>query len=647
VKGSVSSGEVVQFINGSQVEGSGKSAAEGATADDLATKQPLEDQRLSTTNSPMFAGLTATGDSSFTGIVTINDEQITGGSPTNGISVEQADVRYASRDAGVWLIGTNKTFYGLDGAAFTNAVASAAAGDGISIGPGGDDPGSITYEWPTSGISVIGAGPDQTTLKANKFSFANTVTNLTLHGMTFTQPTGTGEDLMFWSHHATNYNGSVLKDLNLIGASTSADHCFEISGVDLYLENVASESSNGHAFVLKGVSNAVVVNCESSGGNYDGLLIKASTLKGDVSGVVVRGFKAHARVYLNAANSDTTVENVSISDVWFDSANGGVYLGDHSDGGSGNEIRDVAVDGLSGNVTGTAFYPAYVDAFENVSLRNVSCRGTAVFSSASVSGITNLVIENSSVFGDDGREQRLDYVGDKWFITKGGCSLPSISNGVISNKIRAAEVVSSNLYVVSQSDYPLIASVLSVGDPVWITGGDLQGVYRLTDWGTVTTNDVPATGALVGDFYAEMTVDVTNQVVSVGDFDLRPGKAAYRLFTINPGHNYTFFGSVAGLNTSTVTSSYPTQTAQKFRGRFLVGSSVLLETESDNWDGSYIAAHVHTFLYDDSVYTGMFGGVTPTTAWMSKSQAQCQMTYETHLTYISYQYQTRVTELPE
>jgi hypothetical protein len=76
VKGSVSSGEVVQFINGSQVEGSGKSAAEVATADDLATKQPLEDQRLSTTNSPTFTAViwsyTAADGTNYLKEVTVN-----------------------------------------------------------------------------------------------------------------------------------------------------------------------------------------------------------------------------------------------------------------------------------------------------------------------------------------------------------------------------------------------------------------------------------------------------------------------------------------------------------------------------------------------------------------------------------------------
>jgi len=55
---------------------SGKSAAEVATADDLATKQPLEDQRLSTTNSPTFTAViwsyTAADGTNYLKEVTVN-----------------------------------------------------------------------------------------------------------------------------------------------------------------------------------------------------------------------------------------------------------------------------------------------------------------------------------------------------------------------------------------------------------------------------------------------------------------------------------------------------------------------------------------------------------------------------------------------
>jgi hypothetical protein len=234
---------------------------------------------------------------------------------------------------------------------------------------------------------------------------------------------------------------------------------------------------------------------------------------------------------------------------------------------------------------------------------------------------TDLNFENIKLITDD--DWTLHINQSSTLLGAGGwysASYPNISNGVLSAQVRAAEQAASGIYVVVEAGFEPNETDLVIGDPVILEGGDHDGAYKLEEFATVTTINVPITGAQVGDYYIRITDSTTTTPEAVTAGDVWIGKVSMQLTNSN-AQLLTYYGSAEG-------SGYwgsgivvlPTLSTYRFSGGNHVGGTVELALSEDlTIAGDLIACKPQIFNYNGTVYAGLFVTGTATASIVPSS----------------------------
>jgi len=543
---------------------------------------------------------------------------------------------------GIWLI--NATAGPVKYDTFTLAYTAAVTGDVITVGPGIHDLGEIFFEF-NKAVSVVGAGSRATTLLAKGFTWAATAVDCSVQGVTFTQDVGDTGNTFFFTTLYTDELNIEWKDI-FVWQKGTGDHTLEVSGKNIRLDNVRTRSATNHAFVLKGCQDIVVRNCESfiEGAGY-GLYLKSHpTQKGLLKDFTIDGFKSNRALMLHVALDLDRIENGRVYNLDLQVGDGDPMLQFVGAGGiTDNQINNVTIDGVSGSATRLATLTA-ISYISNLVIRNVNVTGldnTAdrIFIDPTLGpDWSGVVFENINMSDDSGLVYRIDRAAEReilitdfekmWRAGDHGeyqVVTDDISNGCLSANVRAADQTATGINVVIKAGFEFDETYLAVGDPVLLEGGDHDAVYRLEDFGTVDTNDVPVTGALIGDYFIRITDLNTTGIEAVTAGNVYPGKVVFDISSDNTIQAKLFSGTVRGVGCSSALNGssqffiQPSLSEYEFAGSipfagarpFCDGTRTELAIGSF-FDGSVaVPLHAHAFPYDeDRVYVGLFGGGT-------------------------------------
>jgi hypothetical protein len=535
--------------------------------------------------------------------------------------------------SGVWLISSGTSTRYAD---FASAYTAATTGDTIELSAGLHDLGAVIFTY-TKSVSIFGKGSHTSILKANGFKWGIAATNCMLQGFQMTQDVTDGDELF----NTTGITASdVLNvrwmDMFLDSPSLTAPHTMQWGGDGITLDNVRTRSSNDHPFAFKGAKNVIIRNCESfceSGTSGNGLLIKGDIgARGLCSDFFVDGFKSNSNVYIDMPSSNEATERVKLYNLELGDL-GGVHdsvikLGSTVPGKTGRQINDFHIDGVVGTGRG-GIDLVFFESANNLSIRNVTIDGIVTSGATRPyrmdqeinEASTDLNFENIKLITDD--DWTLHINQSSTLLGAGGwysASYPNISNGVLSAQVRAAEQAASGIYVVVEAGFEPNETDLVIGDPVILEGGDHDGAYKLEEFATVTTINVPITGAQVGDYYIRITDSTTTTPEAVTAGDVWIGKVSMQLTNSN-AQLLTYYGSAEG-------SGYwgsgivvlPTLSTYRFSGGNHVGGTVELALSEDlTIAGDLIACKPQIFNYNGTVYAGLFVTGTATASIVPSS----------------------------
>jgi hypothetical protein len=413
------------------------------------------------------------------------------------------------------------------------AYAASASGDTIILEPGEYAIGNLSLT--KSDIAIIGYGQKTTTLNGT-IAVASTATKNTLRGFRLYNSNDSTTNTFFVNAAASDVMDFEMRDI-LIECTVDGDHVLEVSGENVFLENVHTKATNaahGHLFVLKGYKNASVVNCSSNGnGSRANLFLKSdSAVKGNAEGIFITGFigtGASNGLYVETVTGSTHTNVVIKDSVFRDSVTHGIRVGDASGTATGNLLTEADIDvvihgagngvliadcaisdsriSIAGTTSGNPLTTTFIDPALRVQL------GMDVFSST-----YGLFRGNFELTANNAVEWQLQTAPSR-----------SLSNGVLSGNVRAIATDSTDLYIVIKTGYEWQTSLLTAGDPVWVVSGTGAGMYRYLEHGTVGTGDVPITGALVGDFWVKCEIGALATSTALDASDVFPGLVLYQI----------------------------------------------------------------------------------------------------------------------
>ena len=501
----------------------------GFNADQVARKIILN----GATNTPILGvvdlGSLATAQSIATIETNLQSQIDLWSSPSNGITQMAADARYQNNFNVLLVSSTSATPY----STVTEAYANAISGDTIRVGKGLFPIGNFNIS--KAGVSVRGASEEETILSGT-MTHAIGASNVTLSGFTLINTNPAVINTWFSSLWATDDAHLTMKDINIISTQSGAGHVFECSGDTIYLENVktfATNTNHGHPFVIKGAKNVRSANCSSSAnGSFNNLLIKSdSTVKGNCENIFVSSFKGvGASAGLRAESiTGSTISNLVVTASLFSGCGRGVAITSPSGTATNNRLINSSIDV---SVLNCASGVLVSDIGASGSILKVSgnCFGRPLelaWTHSDLELFADLDIISASTGLLTTKAMLTSYLPPS-FGPYEWLAANSVSCGTASNLVRRAEVTDGGLYVVLKDSAELSSASLSVGDPIWVSGGALEGVYRLLSWGDVITNDAPIAGAVANDQYILMTKDIkTNGVYTSGS--ILPGKVHGRI----------------------------------------------------------------------------------------------------------------------
>lgn len=526
-----------------------------------------------------------------------------------------------SIDTGVWLLKGNgtKAYYTND---VEGAYAATAAGDTLWIGNGTYYATNGWFGFDKPGITIDGAGRENTTLNVTRFlwSLTDGASNCVLRNIHLNHADSFNSDLVSFNGNTTNTANAVLQNLLITGRGAS--HTLQVTGTGGLIDNVISigdidndSNGGGHCLVLKGADDWDVRNCLVKKRAFSGLLIKADTSMGNCSNIRVNNLICNGDILIN-----TPITNGVISDVFIS----GVTFRDYDDNDTvisfgtsvskpGTVVSNVVIDGVSGNVHNgkIAFGTQQIETINNVVIRNVSLVGAQPPSvAASTTTAKNYTAENiNCIYGDK------QFYGDRFSLAYGSYipvlasrRVANISSGVAAARIPAAAQTNGLLYIACTASYELQASLLATNDPIWIVSGDNAGIHRLWTWGTASVSNAPFTGIVPGQFWFACTNQTPfSDDASVSPGEVRPGKCSMILC-----RNQTTFSSFFAGELTTRGNDSSGYVPQLFSEKFVIRDTtssapyVSTSSQSESLMGLW-GIWCHVFAYNDIVYAGVFG----------------------------------------
>lgn len=547
----------------------------------------------------------------------ISADAVPRGTPAKKPIVQSDSIRM--RDVGgVYLYsGATSTLYD----SFLDAYADAGSGDSIQLAPGTNDLGNLVFSFTKAGVAVIGRGSSVSVLKANGFTWNSSAANCSIAGLTFTQGSEDSADLMISNCHQTNVMNTVFSDVRFESPSATTAHCFEITGTSLTLNNVHTKATAGHSFVLKGVKNVSLENCSSQGGGYNGLLVKASDQKGDCEQIKINGFKTDHRIYLEAFNSDTEIDGVSVRNAQINAPGEyAVLIGSEQAGLVNNNIKNVSFDAVSGEGESGVFI-AWCNVAEGLVFKNFDMKITAPpFRETNVLNGKDWQLENfHATDSADGYIYNMNGLSDSAanFENKYEATVSTFSTGVKSSHVRGAKVDGATLTLATKAGFHLHETYATAGTPIRVTAGTWAGFYKLTDWGMVSTANDPVTNAVIGDHWYEMTSDAlsgTTNILSLG------GSLEAGIVVAQIGEGGATYASLLGEFSGQAISGLAPGILPSVRtGGFsatLTDPISLSEYESGFVSGTYMPCYTRAFSWNGDIYIGQFGGDSYEDAWI-------------------------------
>jgi len=512
------------------------------------------------------------------------------------------------------LSGANRTSYSTFGLAYT----AAASGDIIIFGPGTFAIGAVNID--KSNITIRGSGSDRTTLTGTIGIYA-AASGVTLENFGLLNTSAASANTFFMNHSVTDTANFTARNLK-ITATAAGNHVAEFSGDGLTLDRVAtkaSDAAHGHLFVLKGAKNVVSTGCSSAGnGRFNNLLCKSDVLiKGESTNISVQGFVGVGASMgaLVESNSSSNISHVYVEGVFRDTVGGSGVTGAAASATANDIILDLKLDNCGNGLLISQI------AITKSLLRVNGTTATSPFESANgAPGLdcnVDLYIQSSAYgisrcIGIVQRDHPILYV----LSTGLSSTVSTVSAGPTSSRVRAIEVLGSDLWVVIQSGYELHTPAIIVGDPLKIVGGTAAGKYQIAGVGAVTTAGVPITGALVGDQYVQLSAGALGAGVKTAG-DILPGKAIAKLGTVSGAQIRLKAEASARINFGNAFSS-ATWAGSVYSVTGIEGTPSVASPET-----AYIPISVDVYnLASNANYVCVFGGATSTEAWLPSFYGQ-------------------------
>lgn len=551
---------------------------------------------------------------------------------------------------GVWVVDSSSA---VKYSTFALAYAAASTGQTVLLSAGIHDMGNTEFTFDKS-VNVIGAGSEATALKYNSSQWTDTAINCTLSGLEITHnPATAADNLMFFSTAESDVLNISMNDVFFNAVDPTTVHCLECSGDGLRLNNVrtlhaGTTTNSGHSFVLKGAKNAVVNNCRSKGGGFDGLLIKGESSKGPCSNISVNNFVAEGGAGVSLGLHVDIAEGVTTEDIYID---GFSYLYEGTpymvavrvadSGGTGNNLNfnncyakscqfgyqfgngdgdNIGI--VNANVTnsrtnttnGAVLLMGGASGHIEVNGLSGTFGGNVPYGVSAYNSGLSASIGNVSMKRADGAHYNLDQIElrsetstSRPTVSKSTVNFPPVATGVKQPKYRVAEDGgASAIIVVNEDVITLFTDQLAVNDPIWIQGGSNPGVYKLLDFGTVDTVDVPLVGAVVGDTWVEL-----DTALAVVDGDMYPGKAVFQLAEPSSSLKWLFINlrvqaiQYRGINPDSINTGWSTEYTSWRTQNPATGFDAKLSSEEHlGFASSEVLAH--TFPMDGVLYAGVF-----------------------------------------
>ena len=418
------------------------------------------------------------------------------------------------------------------GNAFTSAYAAAESGDTLILSEGifnAHDPayspaGKSHFLLNKTGLTIFGQG-QPTAFDARMVFLA---TNNILQNLAFTNSFH-DDVLVFYGNATSTHHYSAFRDI-WIYANTGSAHAVEFSGSGLLIENVHSfvpPGGIGHPFVLKGVSNVVVRNCSSTGGQVaNGLLIKTSTDGGFsgknlVSDVLVDGFLSDGpgtALRIAPDDNQSLIQNVTIRNFFARNVSlSGLYMGATGSSLINNRMTNVVIDGIttlgpltSGSIQIFASYGSFEvhNAYLSSVVSPVVLNATLPYPVYTLKSVylSNRRVDDVTVWK---RTSPDSSIGASTFSL---AYLERLSLGLNATYVRTmfANTNALELTITWPSAYAVFTNNWIAGDPVWVASGTFGGVHRLKSWGQTWVTNTPVLHAGTGDYFAVVEYFGTN-----------------------------------------------------------------------------------------------------------------------------------------
>lgn len=516
-----------------------------------------------------------------------------------------------------------------------------------------------SYYFTKPNVTIIGKGTGSV-LSGNIRFMINMATNCAFERLSLKPLVSTQDGFMMTGGTSANVVNFKMINVDIFDGADSA-HCAEFTGNGLMLENVRTHALNGHRFVLKGVSNAVVKNCSSTsiGAGTACLLIKGSTLKGDCGNITVNGFSAHGlgnslgTAVLIEAYDESKIDGVTVTDfnVECSPLNALVRVYGQNTGSLCTNIYVRGVRGLvatsavsfgnsSASVNNGDVYAKVSDVTFNAADYGVYLVGCDV-GSVEVSGLTGIVsgrainrhpTAEGLVFSEYGSKL---IINDRYAPRKTLTALTIAETAQELNILKAVDDLSSGLANANKrvsglgsggkftficNGYSFYTDNVFAGDPVFCTG--TGGVYSLESWGTIAADNDEVSGSLIGDFY--FVLDTT--ALLTGDF--YPGKVLTTTGGESAGYSRGEIRvTVKGTSRHETVNCFVDSVSSVFHYRCLDGI-VFKEISTVNTYATDLL-HLKVWVNSDlNISVGVFGGVhnfNPTGSYWARLLAEISM----------------------